>query len=211
MQPAECFLHGRLHNAYGFDVTAIAAVRRPALFGQLSQLAVLFAFAMTACDRGAAAAKEKPQSLRSQIELAMMFEAAKETVYQAKASRALSNIRVYDQTILTPVAEGLRVTATGPDPQLLLPPVCGGKQCILQVVIVSPVETAVQLYYSRRASPGFSADKSQTITARKGRNVIYFQLDQADLVEPLRFDPGSAIGDYVIESLETRVAVNHAD
>lgn len=204
-------MRGRLRNPYGLSVTPIAGAGRSALLGRLSQLTVLCAFAMTACDLDAGEAEEKQRSPRSQIELAMAFEAAKERVVQAKGSGALSNIRVYDQAVLTPVSEGLRVTATGPDPQLLLPPVCGGKPCILQVVIVSPVETPVQLYYSRRASPGFSEDKSQTIAARKGRNVIYFQLDQPDLIEPLRFDPGAAIGDYVIESLETRAAVNRED
>ena len=41
---------------------------------------------------------------------------------------------------------------------------------------------------------------------KPGANVVYFDLDQPNLIDPLRLDPAAAPGDYVINSIVARVA-----
>jgi len=140
----------------------------------------------------------------SQPELAMKFEASTVTIFEARTADALANLKVLQQATLSKGANGLIVTASGIDPSLSLPPFIADKQAIVQVTIVSPVETPIQLFYITRDRPVPSEEQSQTVMLKPGSNVIYFQLSQPGLIDPLRLDPGAAPGQYVIESVVAR-------
>ena len=142
--------------------------------------------------------------VRPQVELAAAFDASTETILDLKSPGDLTRLKALRQVNLSAAANGLNITASGDDPSLLLPPFCEGKQSILQVVIDTPVDTPVQLFYAFRDHPGFNEAQSQTLALKKGRNVVYFQLDQGNLVDPLRLDPGASPGEYVIESVIAR-------
>ena len=136
--------------------------------------------------------------------LAAAFDASTETILDLKSASDLTKLKALRQVDLSTGANGLNVIASGDDPSLLLPPFCEGKQSILQVVIDTPVDTQIQLFYAFRDQPGFNEAQSQTLALKKGRNVVYFQLDQANLIDPLRLDPGASPGEYIIESVIAR-------
>jgi hypothetical protein len=125
-------------------------------------------------------------------------------LFEARTGPELLKVNVLGQAHLSAAGDGVKVAATGADPALLLPPFLEGKKCILRVVIDSPIETAMQVFYSSRSRANYSEDRSQVRALKPGRNVVFFQLDQPDLVDPLRLDPAGAPGDYFIESLEAR-------
>jgi len=149
----------------------------------------------------ASTANAKPAS---QPELATKFDASTVTIFEARTADALANLKVLQQATLSKGANGLIVTASASDPSLSLPPFIADKQAIVQVTIVSPVETPIQLFYITRDRPAQSEEKSQTVMLKRGSNVIYFQLNQPGLIDPLRLDPGAASGQYVIESIVAR-------
>ena len=95
--------------------------------------------------------------------------------------------------------------ATGNDPHLLLPPLSppADKYSILRIDITSPANTMLQIFYSTAGKSGFAEENSITKFLRHGRNEeIYIELLKADLSAPLRFDPGVALGDYILHDIE---------
>jgi hypothetical protein len=139
-----------------------------------------------------------------QAELASLFDATSNTLFQAKSATEWAQIKPFNQVTLTPGKTGLTVKATGDDPILLLPPFAEDKQFILQIVIDSPAETGIQLYYRLRGMKDTDSPQSQTYPLIKGRNVVYFRIDRPGLLNPVRLDPGWAMGEYTIESIIAR-------
>lgn len=186
----------------------------------------LLAFAMASCGRSntsdanlsassatpgpASAQATTPIPARPQVELAAAFDASKDTIFQATTGAELMKVTALRQVNLSLTANGLKVIADGTDPSLLLPAFVEGKKCILQVVINSPADTPIQVFYLTRDHPGHDETRSQLVPLKQSRNVVYFQLDQPDLIDPVRLDPGAAPGDYVIESLVARAMANSA-
>ena len=105
------------------------------------------------------------------------------------------------QAAVSVVDNRLIVNATGDNPTLTLPPFVTGTRFIMQVVINSPVETVAQVYYLRKGQTKYKESQSQVAGLSPGRNVIYFRLDAPDLIDPVRFDPAEAPGEYIIESM----------
>lgn len=169
-------------------------------------LPFLLAFAMASCGPSNDTTNATPpaRAVRPQAELAASFEASTETILDLRNPTDLIRLKALQQADLSAAANGLHITASGDDPQLLLPPFCEGKHSILQVVIDTTVDTPIQLFYALRDQPGFNEAQSQSLALKKGRNVVYFQLDQGNLIDPLRLDPGASRGEYVIESIIAR-------
>jgi hypothetical protein len=172
-----------------------------------SASAIVFLFAVAACERSNQApgpVSNPTRSLRPQPELALAFAASTETIFEATTGEELAKMSVQQQAALSVVPAGLKITATGIDPSLLLPPFITGKRAILRVVIVSPVSTPIQLFYPLREQPAHNEEHSQMLMLKPGANVVYFDLDQPNLIDPLRLDPAAAPGDYVIKSIVAR-------
>jgi hypothetical protein len=229
---AQYFLDGPGDCAYRslMNIMAIGG-KSPRSFSRSSaglaaglSLLLLFAFAMAGCGPGndatnatspaspstSAAPAPTPPPMRPQAELAAAFDASTETIFEARTATDLAKMKVERDATLSAAPNGLKVTATGNGPHLYLPPLAEGKQFILQIVIDSPAETPIKLFYSRREHPTLSEDQAQTLGLKKGRNVVYFQLDQANLIDPLRLDPGTSTGDYIIESIVARAVTKPA-
>lgn len=108
------------------------------------------------------------------------------------------------QAQLIPTGDKLRITATGEDPQVLLPPFIQGKQFIIQATIDSPADTFLQIYYLRSGQSTYTEAQSQKAPLAKGKNVVYLRFTAPNMVDPLRVDIGAAPGDYIIESMVAR-------
>lgn len=145
-----------------------------------------------------------------QEQLAAEFNASQKVLFLAKSGTELAKIKSNPQATLTPLDNGLKVTSSGDDPQLFLPPFAEGKQFILQVVIQSPVDTSAQLFFLSQGQSSYLEGQSYLIPLKPGKNVIYFRLDSPSLIDPLRFDPATHPGDYVIESITARAIPNSA-
>jgi hypothetical protein len=115
-----------------------------------------------------------------------------------------ANIQVLNDAELKPVANGLEISATGPDPSLLLPEFKLGRGVIAKVVIVSPVSTMLQLFYKVGAQIDYDEAHSYTYSIKTGENEVYFEHAQPAAMGQLRFDPGTEPGKYLLKELEFR-------
>ena len=140
----------------------------------------------------------------SQTDLAAAFGAASETVFQMRTGDELIG-QPGQQISLSTSADGLRVTATGNDPQMILPRFAEGKQLIFKFVIQSPAQTTLQLYYPLLGSPSYTEAQSCVFPLAAGRNVGYCALSSPAIGAPIRLDVGSVAGEYVLEDLTARV------
>lgn len=103
------------------------------------------------------------------------------------------------------MGDTLKVTATGADPQMLLPAFIQGKRFIIKATVISPVATQMQVFYLRKGQTAYSDPQSQMAELTPGRNDVYFRFDAPDIIDPLRVDIGAVPGDYVLESMVARV------
>jgi hypothetical protein len=138
----------------------------------------------------------------SQVELAKAFDDSTATLLELKTVEQFSQVKMNAEAVLIPGGDGFAVKVTGNDPVLFLPPFAAGKYFILKVVIEAPVQTGMQLFYMLRDAPTYDETRSQLIALTKGRNVVYFRVNQPDVIDPVRLDPAYNVGDYKIESIE---------
>jgi hypothetical protein len=139
-----------------------------------------------------------------QDQLSQAFARSGRLVFEAVRPAEFAAFQPLNQTSFTPGPGGLVITATGTDPQILLPVLGDCDRCALQVVITSPFPTVVELFHSFRDDPGFRAEQSQLIPVPAGESTIYFQADHLHAIDALRLDPGTKPGVYVIKSLIVR-------
>ena len=149
--------------------------------------------------RFAAAAAILPQD-----ELAAAFNASSNNIFAATRGPELEKLKATQQCVVSPVENGLKMTATGTDPNLLLPDFAAGKRFIIQVIIDSPADTPVEVYWLVQGAKAYDEGHAQISPLKKGKNTVYFRIDEPNVVDPIRFDPGGAAGDYVIESIIAR-------
>jgi hypothetical protein len=145
-----------------------------------------------------------------QEQLAAEFNASQKVLFLTKNGTGLAKMKSNPQAALTPLDNGLRVTSSGDDPQLFLPPFAESKQFILQVVIQSPVDTSAQLFFLLQGQSSYLEGQSYLVPLKPGKNVIYFRLDSPSLIDPLRFDPAAHPGNYIIESITARAIPDSA-
>lgn len=140
---------------------------------------------------------------KPQTELAEIFTAAGAAVSSLRTPEELARIKPWRNVTLNPQPNGLKITALTRDPAVLLPEF-RGQPVIFELVIHSPADTALQLFYKL---PGQTSYGPQNIKqkVKAGRNVVYAELpDLAASIGPLRLDPGAVPGEYLIESFEAK-------
>jgi hypothetical protein len=167
-----------------------------ALPWNLVLVAIAIAFSACGRDGGGAKAGGPPQE-----ELAAAFEAATETVFEARTPAQLGAVKAAGQATIVPADNGVQVTATGDDPALQLPPFAAGKRFIMQVVIQSPADTGIQLFYKVAGDAEYIESRAPLYALTAGRNTVYWRVDGENGVDPLRLDPGYTPGTDVIESI----------
>jgi hypothetical protein len=154
-------------------------------------------------DAPRATAGARPPGLLSQLELAAEFDRAAAPMTEARKPMPWNQFVAQQQATLRTSEAGLTVIASGADPAVLLPPFVKDSAFVLQVVIDSPVDTPAQLF-CKRAQQSYDEAHSRSVMLAQGRNVVYFQVDFPQIVDPLRFDPGAQPGEYIIESVTAR-------
>ena len=117
----------------------------------------------------------------------------------------LKTILPSHEVALSPLAEGIEVIASGYDPSLLLPPLTLGDETkalivVLDIVCEHPV--LVQLFWKTRQRPDFCEEQSDRFNSRPGLNQIRFTVPGGAIVNPLRLDPASMPGRYIIRRLD---------
>jgi hypothetical protein len=142
----------------------------------------------------------------AQDQLITAFNTSTEVVLKLDSKSHFEGISPLNQTRLSDEKAGLRITATGTDPQLSLPRLSPGSQrvAILRIEVEAPADTGFQMFF---LPFGVSTYGEHVINRflRRGENTIYLALTDSQLGGgPLRLDPGMAMGDYFITSLEVR-------
>lgn len=157
-----------------------------------------------ASDTSPASASPTNVLKESQAELAAAFNASSENLFEAKTGSDLMKCRMLQQCELVAAADGLKIMATGDDAAILLPPFAEGKRFILQVIIDSPVDSAIQLFYKLRGQKDYGETKAALCPITKGKNTIYFKVGDSNVIDPLRLDPSFKPGEYTINSIIAR-------
>jgi phosphoglycerol transferase len=149
------------------------------------------------------ARREEIAKLTPQRQFEAEFNASSEIIFEAKTSADLAKCRALQHCQLRPNDNGLKIITKRDDAAILLPNFAGGKRFTLQVTLDSSMETGAQLFYMMRGDKGYNEEHSAMYPLKKGKNVIYFKVDQ-DIVDPLRLDPSFTPGEYTIESIIAR-------
>jgi len=142
----------------------------------------------------------------AQDQLITAFNTSTEVMLKLDSKSHFEGISSLNQTQLSDEKAGLRITATGTDPQLSLPRLSPGSQrvAILRIEVEAPADTGFQMFF---LPFGVSTYGEHVINRflRRGENTIYLALTDSQLGGgPLRLDPGMAMGDYFITRLEVR-------
>ncbi len=107
--------------------------------------------------------------------------------------------------VLTTGDDRLHIEAKGDDPGIILPGASGATQypkgLMIELEIESPTETTAQLFYLTNWQTKYTNLHSQIVPLAPGQNIIYFKVDHPRLVPPLRFDPGTAAGVYIVSCM----------
>lgn len=132
------------------------------------------------------------------------FESSNITVYSPSTDAQWREVKVQHDAVVQPTSSGLKVDANGADPQLILPAFAAGKHVVVKVVLDTPAATPIQLFYLTQGQAAHSEDHMLSRMLSMGANTVYFDLSRLDVVDPLRLDPGAAVGDYLIRSITAK-------
>ncbi len=132
-------------------------------------------------------------------------EAVSPTVLLTSEARGFgSSLRPLHQVAITEGPYGVELNASGDDPFLLLPEVeiPPGHRVSLRMVLESPAETELLVYFTTPTSPNYTEELKARETIHRGLNNLVIDIFHPELVGPLRLDPGTKPGRYVLVSLE---------
>lgn len=197
------------------------SLRRRQAIGKFvaTALVAVFAGAIWSCDshdsaspRGPAAAPTTIETdtsggepvVYAQSELASDYATLTGLVAEAVTGGVWRQFRAQQQATLSVAGDRLVVKATGDNPVIILPAFAAGQRFIIEAVIESENATSAQLYYLTPGQTKFSEDQSQLVDIKAGLNVVYFRIDDPNVIDPLRFDPASKPGTYTIERMTAR-------
>jgi len=139
-----------------------------------------------------------------QAELSAEYETLGGLIAEASDSSVWKQFRVQQQAKLSFTGNRLVVNATGDNPIMIMPAFATGQRFLIEAVIHSDKDTTAQLNYLTPGQARYSEDQSQGVELKAGRNVVYFRLDDPNIVDPLRFDPARTPGTYTIERMTAR-------
>lgn len=115
-------------------------------------------------------------------------------------------ISKYNQIIDVHLKNGdIHFTATGTDPSFQFPvfEFSQDKPKKINIEFTSPGRTIAQIFFKKAENERYSGKNSETVRVEEGRNKLSFHLPINILPStPIRFDPGTIQGRYVIHSVE---------
>lgn len=127
-------------------------------------------------------------------------------------SASLDTLKAQEQVELHKTSLGLEIQSSGKDPQLVfnkLPFATGAtNNQLIRVVITSSNDTDMQLFYKNKLDKHFTEEKSVKVHLIKGKNEIFIPLLFANDIDVLRLDPSTMPGEYIIQSIESRLIDN---
>lgn len=115
----------------------------------------------------------------------------------------LKKVTQLHQLTISPHEEGHTLLADGNDPFLTLAaePGADGKQLITEIVLTSPEDTTLQLFYTMPGQQHFEPAKALSIPVVKGHNHLFARLPHGASSKKFRLDPGRVPGRYTLHSL----------
>ncbi|HSH39781.1 MAG TPA: hypothetical protein VK993_13470 [Chthoniobacterales bacterium] len=141
---------------------------------------------------------------RPQAELAASFEASVSSVWAARTPDVFDEFKPVKDVDIQTAPEGLALKANGADPSLLLPEFDARQPVIIKVVVISPTDTALQLFYKIEGQTDYSEPQSYSQPLKIGANTIYLEHNEPRTSAPLRLDPGMSPGNYLLNDIEVR-------
>ena len=106
--------------------------------------------------------------------------------------------------LVQPRGDGLLLRASGNDPAMeftfAAPPEREQDPLLVRLVMVSPADTVMAVYYTTQESPVFSKEQVVSRQIRRGENEVLFRLPHPRTAGRIRFDPGMVPGDYLLKS-----------
>jgi GT2 family glycosyltransferase/glycosyltransferase involved in cell wall biosynthesis len=102
--------------------------------------------------------------------------------------------------------KSLEITATGEDPQLLLPQFESGfaERLCMRIRITAPTSTFIQAFYTVPGRSDYCEELSVKARIRQGFSEVYLLIPHALVEGRIRLDPGGQSGDYIIHSIDIR-------
>lgn len=122
------------------------------------------------------------------------------------AENAFAGVAEMANVKLNRTRNGLELTASTVDPQLLLPAIdaTAAKMWSIHIRITSPGATTLQMFYTTKRKPDFEETHSVRKPLQKGDNDIEVQFGDPDLGSRVRLDPGELPGNYIVQLIELR-------
>ncbi len=117
----------------------------------------------------------------------------------------LSRLRFNDRfRLLSRTRKQLMLESTGEGPYILIPrpDLPPAPAYILHIRLYSSVRAGLELYYTEKNKPGFSANRVLKQMLSEGENDLYFWLYADEIGDTLRLNPVWAKGRLVLHSLE---------
>lgn len=103
-------------------------------------------------------------------------------------------------------SKGLLLRSTGQDPYVVLPlfNFFPKSPLVFKIVITSPEDTVLKIYYATKSVPLYNEEQSIGKRLEKGNNVVFIQLPLRGYTGHLRLDPGNIVGDFLLHAIEIR-------
>ncbi|MBV1884034.1 MAG: hypothetical protein KUG82_20510 [Pseudomonadales bacterium] len=136
------------------------------------------------------------------------FTAAETTQLLISPKDEFSSLHGENDLIFKVSKQGLKQTSVGNDPFFLLPTfsIQQNAPLFIKIRISSPMYNNLQVYYTTKDTPYFNESQTAHRTLHKGLNEIVIALEDINDTNQtnLRFDLGSATGEFTLHSIEVR-------
>jgi hypothetical protein len=138
------------------------------------------------------------------------FAHSNEIVYQLDLARDASSFKALGETELhaeqDDAGRSLAIETKTPADTFLLPEFTfpPAKHLLARLDITSPMRSMLSVFYKREQDQDYSRRNSCLVPLIKGRNQVYFEIDEPRLQGQLRIRPGDHPGRYTLQALEVR-------
>ncbi|XCN74138.1 MAG: hypothetical protein Q3M24_05110 [Candidatus Electrothrix aestuarii] len=118
----------------------------------------------------------------------------------------LSRVIAQHSVKVSQIDGGISIQVVGEDPYLLLPSFVHTyhQSAVLQLIVTSPLKSAVQLFYLIDNEKRYSQQHSIIRGVQQGRNKLYFFLPVERLKGQIRLDFGLSNEEYILHSAELK-------
>jgi hypothetical protein len=140
----------------------------------------------------------------SQEKLAAAFNASTQIIFETRTPADFDALKVKTGATTRRSDDGLAISATDNDPEILLPEIATSEHLVVEIVLDSPVDTTLQLFYLVAGQTEYDAAHAVAQPLKKGANTVYMEVADRSRVGLLRLDPGMVAGQYVLRRISIR-------